>query len=53
MGAIVSELLAEALTRGRGSHSPPTFRWTARDMKPLLDPSDTEAVCVTLDVDRR
>jgi hypothetical protein len=53
MGAIVSELLAEALARRHASRPRPTFRWTARDMKALVDLSDKEAVYAALDVDRR
>jgi hypothetical protein len=53
MGAVVSELLAEALTRRRSSRARPSFRWTSRDMKVLLDLSDKEAVYAALDADRR
>jgi hypothetical protein len=53
MGAVVSELLAEALARRRSSRARPSFRWTSRDMKPLVDLSDKEAVYAALDVDRR
>jgi hypothetical protein len=53
MGAVVSELLAEALTRRRSSRARPSFRWTSRDMKALLDLSDKEAVYAALDADRR
>jgi hypothetical protein len=37
MGAVVSELLAEALARRRSSRPRPSFRWASRDMKPLVD----------------
>ena len=53
MGAIVSELLADALTRRASSRAAPPFRWTSRDMKPLVDLSDKEAVYAALDADRR
>ncbi len=53
MGAIVSELLAEALAGRRSLHTPPAFRWTTRDMKPLVDLSDKEAVYAALDAERR
>lgn len=49
MGAVVSELLAEALARRRSSHARPTFRWTSRDMRLLIDLSDKEAVYAALD----
>lgn len=53
MGAIVSELLAEALARRQAARPRPSFRWTSRDMKPLVDLSDKEAVYAALDQDRR
>ena len=53
MGAIVSELLAEALARRHSSRARPSFRWTSRNMKALLDVSDKEAVYAALDMDRR
>jgi hypothetical protein len=43
MGAVVSELLAEALARRRSAPARPSFRWIARDMKALVDISDREA----------
>ena len=53
MGAVVSELLAEALARRRSSGERPSFRWSSRDMHPLVDLSDKEAVYAALDADRR
>jgi hypothetical protein len=53
MGAVVSELLAEALARRRSSRARPSFRWTSRDMNALVDLSDKEAVYAALDADRR
>jgi hypothetical protein len=53
MGAVVSELLAEALARRRSSRVRPAFRWTSRDMNALVDLSDKEAVYAALDADRR
>ena len=49
MGAVISELLAEALARRRSSSARPSFRWTSRDMKALVDLSDKEAVHAALD----
>ena len=49
MGAIVSELLAEALARRRSTRATPSFRWTSRDMKSRVDLSDKEAVYAALD----
>jgi hypothetical protein len=54
MGAVVSELLAEALAQRRSSSGDrPSFRWASRDMKPLMDLSDKDAVYATLDAERR
>ena len=52
IGAVVSELLAEALARRRPSRTRPAFRWTSRPMKALVDLTDKEAVHAALDVDR-
>jgi len=49
MGAVVSELLAEALARRRSTRAAPSFRWTSRDMKSRVDLSDKEAVYAALD----
>ena len=51
IGAVVSELLAEALAR-RPSRPRPAFRWTARPMKCLVDLADKETVYAVLDDDR-
>ena len=53
MGSIVSELLAEALARRHTSRPRPSFRWTSREMKALVDLSDKEAVYAALDADRQ
>jgi hypothetical protein len=53
MGAVVSELLADALGRRRGSGMRPTrFHWTSRPMKALVDLGDKDAVYAALDADR-
>jgi hypothetical protein len=53
MGAVVSELLAYALDRRRGSGPRPTrFHWTSRPMKVLVDLEDKDAVYAALDADR-
>ena len=53
MGAVVSELLADALGRRRGSGTRPTkFHWTSRPMKALVDLADKDAVYAALDADR-
>ena len=53
MGAVISELLAEALSRRRASPAAkPEFRWTVRSMKALVDLADKDAVYAALDDDR-
>ena len=53
IGAVVFELLAEALARRRRpSRARPPFRWTSRPMKSLVDLTDKEAVQAALDMDR-
>jgi hypothetical protein len=51
MGAVVSELLADALAR-RGRRARPSFSWTSHPMKALVDLADKEAVYAALDADR-
>ena len=51
MGAVVSELLAQALAR-RGLRARPSFGWTSRPMKALVDLIDKEAVDAALDAER-
>ena len=54
MGKLVSRLLADALERRRRT-APATkrFRWVSREMKPLVDLSDKEAVYEVFDRDSR
>ena len=52
IGAVVSELLAEALARRRPSRTRPAFRWTSRPMKSLVDLADKDTVYAVLDADR-
>jgi hypothetical protein len=52
IGAVVSELLAEALARRRPSRARPSFRWASRPMKSLVDLADKETVYAALDSDR-
>ena len=53
MGRIVSELLAEALTRRRAPAAPPPFVWFSQPMHALVDPSDKEALHAVLDQSER
>jgi hypothetical protein len=53
MGAIISELLADAIARRKASSSTrSTFRWTSRPMKALIDLADKDAVYAALDAER-
>jgi hypothetical protein len=52
MGAVISELLADALAHRRPSRPRQPFRWTSRPMKALVDLADKEAVYAVLDADR-
>jgi hypothetical protein len=49
MGTMVSELLADALARRRPSGGRLSFRWTSRQMNPLVDLADKETVYARLD----
>jgi hypothetical protein len=53
MGAIVSELLAEALARHRSTRAAPSFRWTSRAMTSRVEFADKEAVHAALGADPR
>jgi hypothetical protein len=52
MGAVVSELLADALARRRPTRAGTPFRWTSRPMNALVDLADKEAVYAALHADR-
>jgi hypothetical protein len=52
MGAVVSELLADALARRRALRRRPAFHWTSRTMKALVDLADKDAVYAALEPDR-
>jgi hypothetical protein len=52
MGAVASELLADALARRRASRAQPAFRWTSRPMNALVDVSDKDALYAALDTER-
>ncbi|MGA2736145.1 MAG: antitoxin [Bryobacteraceae bacterium] len=53
MGAVVSELLADALARRRTPRARPAFRWASRPMNALVDLADKEALYKVLDAERR
>jgi hypothetical protein len=52
MGAVVSELLADALARRRASSKRPAFRWTSRPMNARINLADKDALYAVLDADR-
>jgi hypothetical protein len=52
MGAVVSELLADALARRRASPRRSAFRWISRPMHARVNLADKEAVYAVLDGDR-
>jgi hypothetical protein len=49
MGAVVSELLADALARRRVPRARSALRWISRPMNALVDLADKEAVYRALD----
>jgi hypothetical protein len=49
MGAVVSELLAEALAGRRATQTVSAFQWTARPMQALVDLADKDALYAALD----
>jgi hypothetical protein len=53
MSRIVTELLADALSRRKGRAPTQDFRWTSRPMRALVDLADKEAVYRALDSDGR
>jgi hypothetical protein len=54
MGAVVSELLADALARRRAAKRSATpFAWVARPMRARVDLTDKEALYQALDAARR
>jgi hypothetical protein len=52
MGAVISELLADALARRRTARGRTAFRWTSRPMTALVDLDDKDALYAALDADR-
>jgi hypothetical protein len=53
LGAIVSQLLAEALSRHAAARRPREFRWISKPMRPLVDIADKDALYAALDRDAR
>ena len=48
-GQIVSQLLAEALSRRSVARKPREFRWVSKPMRALVDLADKEALHAALD----
>ena len=54
MGKLICRLLADALaSRRRATPDKKKLRWTTRDMRPLVDLADKEAVYAVFDRDPR
>ena len=53
MGAVVSELLADALARRRARRRSPAFHWSSRSMNARIDLADKEELYAALDAGRR
>ena len=53
MGAVVSDLLADALSRRKARRAPAQWRWTTQSMKPRVDLADKDRVFALLDQDDR
>ena len=51
LGRIVSQLLAEAISRRRGAATLPRFAWTSAPMRARVDLADKEALHAALDQD--
>lgn len=51
MGAIMSELLADALARRRSAVGAPEFRWASHPMRARVDLEDKDALHAALDRD--
>ena len=49
LGKIVSQLLAEALSRRKAGTAPTKFQWVSRPMGALVDLADKDAVYAALD----
>jgi hypothetical protein len=53
LGQIVSQLLSESLARRRGSRKAPSFKWTSRSMRAVVDLTDKDALYAILDENKR
>jgi len=49
LGEIVSQLLAEALSRRSVARKPQEFRWISKSMRALVDLGDKDALYAALD----
>jgi hypothetical protein len=53
LGQIVSQLLSESLARRRALRKAPSFKWTSRSMRAVVDLTDKEALYAILDENKR
>ena len=53
LGQLVSQLLAEALSRRTEARKPREFRWISKPMRALVDIADKEALHAALDREDR
>jgi hypothetical protein len=53
MGAVVSELLADALSRRRAPKKKPPFHWTSHSLEARVDLEDKDAVYAALDAEHQ
>jgi len=53
LGQIMSQLLAEALSRRAKVHKPVKLQWVTRSMKAKIDLNDKETVYSVLDEDKK
>jgi hypothetical protein len=51
LGRIVSQLLAEAISRRRVAVTPPRFEWTSAPMRARVDLADKDALHAALEQD--
>jgi hypothetical protein len=53
LGQIVSQLLSESLARRRATRKTPSFKWTSRSMRAVVDLTDKDALYAILDEHKR
>jgi len=53
LGQIVSQLLSESLARRRALRKAPSYKWTSRSMRALVDLTDKGALYAILNKNKR